>query len=53
MDSYLGLKLKLTLKDGSTTEGTVNSINDSTQKLSLTDGTLIWIVFMLFIIVGF
>lgn len=38
MDSYLGLRLRLTLKDGSSAEGTVDSINDTAQKLSLNDG---------------
>ena len=44
MDSYLGLRLKLTLKDSSIAEGTVQSINDSTQKLSLIDGKLFFLV---------
>lgn len=44
MDSYLGLRLKLTLKDSSIAEGTVQSINNSTQKLSLIDGKLFFLV---------
>lgn len=38
MDSYLGLKMKLTFKDGSKATGTVDSINESTQKLCLNNG---------------
>ena len=38
MDKYLGLKLRLIFKDESSAEGTVISINDTAQKLSLSDG---------------
>ena len=39
MESYLGLRLKLSFKDGSSANGTVNFINETSQKLSLTEGT--------------
>ena len=41
MDNYLGLRLKLILKDKTSLEGTVDSIDDSAQKLSLINGKII------------
>ena len=41
MDEYLGLPLRLQLKDGSQVFGTVHAINPRTDQLSLHDGTAV------------